>query len=74
MSSQDSPNSEVLQKIALLDQSSQDFPKQLFDLLYGKEYIGCVSGLQDGDAVWLVEYLDQVCGRVTLLPSPSNPP
>jgi hypothetical protein len=55
-----SPSSPVLQKFSRLDRSSQDFPEQLLELLYEKDYWQCVPGLQDDDSKWFVEYLDQV--------------
>jgi hypothetical protein len=64
------PDSPVLQKFARLDESSQDFPEKLSDLLYADEYAECVPGLHEDDLKWLVEYLDQVCHHIALLHPP----
>ena len=63
-----SPNSLVLQQLDRLNRSSSGFRDQLRDLLDGEEYRKCVQNLQpdDLDLVWLLEYLDKVCHRVTL--------
>lgn len=60
------PSSLVLQEFSRLDRSLQDFPEQLCDLLYGKNYTQCAPDLQDKDLVWFVEYLDQVWHHIAL--------
>ena len=50
----------VLQRFSRLDRFSQEFPEHLLDLLSGKDYVECVSGLEGNDLLWFVEYLDQV--------------
>jgi hypothetical protein len=68
-----SPSSPVLKRFARLDGSSQDFPKRLCDLLCGDDYTKRVPGLQGDDLMWLVEYLDQLLHRITLLRPSSEP-
>ena len=63
------PNSPVLQQLHNLNRSSPDFNDQLSNVLYGEEYQECVPNLQGEDLVWLVDYLDEVCRRI----SPSHP-
>jgi hypothetical protein len=65
-----SPTSTVLQQLNRLDISSPGFRDQLDDFLYGEEYKECVRNPQNGDLVWLVEYLDKVHLRVALPRSP----
>jgi hypothetical protein len=59
-------SSPVLQRLDHLDRSSPDFHDQLCNVLYGEEYVQCVSNLQGNDLVWLVDYLDRVRRRVAL--------
>ena len=63
------PLPEILQQLDHLDKSLPQFPDQLASFLYGKGYEGCIPKLQDQDAVWLVEYLDNVRFYITLYPS-----
>ena len=60
------PISPVLQQLDRLDGSSPDFHDLLSNVLYGEEYTQCARNLQNGDLVWLVEYLDKVRRRVAL--------
>ena len=55
----------VLQQLRHLDRSSPDFHDQLRKVLYGEEYMQCVPNLQGDDLVWLIDYLDKVCHRIT---------
>ena len=55
----------VLQQLRHLDKSSPDFHDQLRKVLYGEEYMQCVPNLQGDDLVWLIDYLDKVCHRIT---------
>ena len=55
-----SPTSPSLQQLNRLDKSLSRFHNKLYKVLYGREYIQCVSTLQDDDLVWLVDYLDKV--------------
>jgi hypothetical protein len=68
-----SPNSPVLQQLDRLNGSLPEFHDQLYDLLYGEEYVQCVRNLQEDDLVWLVNYLDRVRPRVAVLHSPLRP-
>ena len=63
MSSSSSP---ALQGLDHLDWASPDFHDKLSEILHGKEYAQCVLSLQDDEVVWLVDYLDKVCRRVTV--------
>jgi len=60
------PLPEILRQLERLDRSSPWFPGELTDLLRGEAYKGCVPNLQDEDATWLVEYLDNVCLCIAL--------
>ena len=62
------PNSPALQTLYHLDGSSPEFHDRFSDTLYGEEYQRCVPDLRDGDLLWLVDYLDEVCH---LIPSTS---
>ena len=66
------PGFPILQELANLESTSQDFPDQLHGLLYGDEYRQCLSNLQNDHSSWLVEHLDQVRHHITLLHSPSK--
>ena len=57
----DATLSDILQPFNSLDKSSAQFSVQLVDLLSGEEYKSCITRLQDKDAAWLVDYLDDVC-------------
>ena len=52
---------EILQRLDRLNKSSAKFPDQLASLLCGKGYEDSVPKLRNEDAVWLLEYLDNVC-------------
>jgi len=54
------PLPKILQQLECLDKSSPRFPDELMNLLRGKVYKRRVPKLQDEDATWLVEYLDNV--------------
>ena len=60
-----SPGSPALQQLYHLDRSSSDFHDRLCNVFYGSEYSQCVPNLEGDDLVWLVDYLDKVCCRVT---------
>ena len=51
----------VLQQLRDLDKSSSEFHIQLSSVLYGDEYIRCVTNLRGDSLAWLVEFLDDVC-------------
>ena len=57
---------EILREFDRLDKSSPKFPDQLANLLCGGGYRECIRNLRDGDVVWLVEYLDNVCISIAL--------
>ena len=59
----------ILQQLGCLDKSLPQFPDQLTSLLHEKAYKDCIQKLRDDNVVWLVEYLDNVCLCVALLPS-----
>jgi hypothetical protein len=44
--------------------SSPHFHDKLSGVLYGEEYVQCVSRLQGEDSVWLIDYLDKVRHRI----------
>ena len=64
------PDPPTLQKLHRLDTSSPEFSDQLSDTLYEEEYQRCVPSLGDGDLLWLVDYLDNVCRHETFPRSP----
>ena len=68
-----SPSSPVLQQLDCLDRASPEFHDQFTNVLYGREYMQCVSNLQDDDLVWLVDYLGEVRYHVALLRSLLKP-
>lgn len=53
-----------LEELRVLDISSADFPSQIVEILRGKQYQGCIMGLQNDSLVWLVEFLDDVRPRI----------
>ena len=57
----DAPLPDILQRFNCLDKSSSQFPDRLTDLLSGEEYKYCITELQDEDAAWLIDFLDEVC-------------
>ena len=62
------------QKFHHLDSSSSAFHDQLSNVLYEEEFQKSVPNLQDGDLVWLVDYLNGVRRRIALPHSPLMPP
>ena len=54
-----SPTSPALQIFHHLF-SSPDFHDKLSNVLYGEEYVQCVSHLEGEDLIWLIDYLDKV--------------
>ena len=64
------PNSPALKQLHRLDKSSADFGSRLYDMISGEEYVQCEKGLERGDLVWLIDYLDEVwCRHVPLFHS-----
>ena len=59
-----SPTSPTLRQLHRLNKSSSDFTDQLYDILCGPEYVKCEKTLGNDDAVWLVDYLDNVRCRI----------
>ena len=68
-----SPSHPVLQKLCDLDRSPPGFHDQLSNVLYGEEYVRCVTGLQGDDLRWLIDFLDEVRQRVFLPRLPLKP-
>ena len=60
-----SPSSLALLQFRHLDRSSPDFDDQLRNVLYGSEYNQYAPNIQGDDLAWLVNYLDEVCCRVS---------
>jgi hypothetical protein len=59
------PNSlAILQQLNDLNRSSLGFHDRLSDILSGEEYKQRVPNLQNGDLMWLVNYLDNVSRHV----------
>jgi len=67
-----SPSHPVLQRLDRLNRSSSDFHDQLNNVLCAEEYKQYLSDLQGDGLVWLVDYLDEVYYRLSLLHSPPN--
>jgi len=63
-----------LQQLLRLDRFSSKFDDRICNILYGEEYQQCVPNLKNDDLAWLVEYLDKVRRRVSLLCSLLTPP
>ena len=63
----------LLQKLHRLDRSSPRFHDKLSNVLYGEEYKNSVQNLQDGDLVWMVDYLDKVRPHIPFPRSPLKP-
>ena len=61
------PSSQALQELDRLDKSSSDFDDKLHDVLYGQEYALHEKNFEDGDLVWLIDYLDEVCCCIAAL-------
>jgi len=59
----------LLGQLHHLDRSSSTFHDQLSSILYGEEFRQHVPNLQSDGLVWLVDYLDKVRRRVSLLRS-----
>jgi len=68
------PPQNTLRQLGLLDGSSPEFHDQLTDILDGEEYAQCVMDLQGGDLARLVDYLDKVRSRASLLRPHLKPP
>jgi len=71
------PSHNLLLQLHRFDRSSFEFHDQLCNILYGEAYQQCLSDLQSGDFVWLVDYLDEVRCRILfprslLKPSPDS--
>jgi len=61
------PPSNPLQQLRRLDRFSSKFHDRVSNILYGEEYKQWAPNLQDDDLVGLVDYLDKVRRRVSLL-------
>jgi len=61
------PPQNTLRQLGLLDGPSPEFHDQLTNILDGEEYARCVMDLQGGDLARLVDYLDKVRYRASLL-------
>ena len=57
----------LLQQLYQLDRSSSRFHDQLSNILYGEEFKQHVTNLDANGLLWLVDYLDKVRHRVSLL-------
>jgi len=68
------PSGSPLKQLRRLDRSSSKFHDRISSILYGEEYKQWVPTIQGDDLVGLVDYLDKVRCRVSLLRSPLNPP
>ena len=64
------PSPPALLQLYHLDKSLPDFHDKLCNVFYGRKYSQCVPDLQGDDLVWLVDYLDKVCHRITFSHSP----
>ncbi|KAF9643892.1 kinase-like protein [Thelephora ganbajun] len=60
------PAHPALQRLHGLDTSSPDFRDQLDKALHEQEYRQCVSNIEGDSLKWLVDYLDEVLGRLDL--------
>ncbi|KAF9643683.1 kinase-like protein, partial [Thelephora ganbajun] len=60
------PTHPTLRRLHGLDTSSPDFRDQLDKALHGQEYRRCVSNIEGDGLKWLVNYLDEVLGRLDL--------
>jgi hypothetical protein len=58
------PLHNVLKQLDRLNNSLSGFHDELSNVLSWEEYKQCVPNLQNGDLVWLVEYLDRVRHRI----------
>lgn len=68
------PSSQALQELDRLDKSSSDFDDKFRDVLYRQEYALHEENFEDGDLVWLIDYLDEVCRcTAALFYSPLTP-
>jgi len=61
-----------LTQLRHLDTSSSTFQDQVSNVLYGEEYTQWIPNLQGDDLIGLVDYLDEVRCRDSLLRSPLN--
>lgn len=66
------PSHTVLQEIDRLDNSSHRFPERLTSILSGKWQAVRILGLEYEDAVWLIDYLDDVSVCVAPCPLPAQ--
>ena len=57
----------TFQQLRDLDRASPQFHEQLSDILHGDAYQNVLPGLQSENLAWLVEYLDSVRPKITLL-------
>jgi len=64
---------EVLQELDRLDKFSPKFPDKLVSLLSKEGHKDYIQWLRDEDVSWLVEYLDNVCLRISLYPFSAQP-
>ena len=64
------PASPVLQELDGLVRTSSDFSEQLYNVLSRRDYLNCEKNLDDGDVMWLVDYLDRVCCHAAFPYSP----
>jgi len=62
-----------LLQLRRLDKSSPKFIDELADVLCGEEYRRDVPNFQGDDLLWLVDFLDMVCCRITPPRSPLKP-
>jgi len=66
------PSHNPLTRLRHLDTSSSTFQDQISNILYGEEYKQWIPNLQGDDLMGLVDYLDKVRRRISLLRSPLN--
>ena len=63
---------DALRQLRDLDNTLPQFHEQLSDFFHGSVYQNALPELQGGSLVWLVEYLDSVGLKITLLNSVTN--
>jgi len=61
-----------LSQLLRLDSTSSEFNEQVTDILYGEEYVRWMPNLQGDDLMGLVDYLDEVRLRFSLVRPPST--
>jgi len=64
----------LLHQLHILDRSSSTFHDKLSSILYGEEFKENAPTLETDGLVWLVDYLDKVRPRVSLLRSSLKQP